>query len=269
MNYGADNLWKPLKSVILAKPEYYSIPEPINQWQEKFRGTEDRELARSQHEGLVRTLKDNGVQCHFLEPVKGATEQKDVRDIGIISSKGAIAGHFAKDIRMGEVASFILFCVENKIPLLKYGIPFEGGDLFLVDEEHCYIGSGKRSSTRPNELESLLNRKVHIVHHISSHHLDAIFNFARPDLIVLHPKYIAEEEIVKGKDVIEMDDNDIWLMSANFLLLDKDKVLADSQCKRINNELSKRGIEVVEIDVSELKKNGGSIRCMTLPLLRE
>jgi len=199
----------------------------------------------------------------------GATEQKDTRDIGVISSKGAIAGHFKKNIRMGEVASFIKFCVENKIPLLKYGIPFEGGDFFFIDEAECIVGIGQRTEMRTNEIESLLERNVRTVHHISSHHLDGYFNIISPSLVVASSKYLAEQEFFKGKDVIELDDNDIWDMSSNFLLLEESRILADSGCHEFNKKLRAKGVDVVEVDVSELKKNGGSIRCMTLEILRD
>ncbi len=127
MKFGADNLFKKLRSVLVARPVNYGIDIPINIWQEKYVGQIDKTLAVKQHDGMVEALEKEGVRCHFLDPISGATEQKDTRDIAVISSKGGIAGHFKKDIRMGEVASFIKFCVENGIPLLKYGIPFEGG----------------------------------------------------------------------------------------------------------------------------------------------
>lgn len=84
-----------------------------------------------------------------------------------------------------------------------------------------------------------------------------------------HRGYLAEQEYLNGKDVIELDDADIWNMSSNFLLLEKNRVLADSGCRDFNDKLRAKGIEVLEVDISELKKNGGSIRCMTLPILRD
>lgn len=156
MRFGADNLFKKLRSVLVCKPINYDIRTPINMWQEKYMGKIDKELAMKQHEKMVEVLKNESVSCYFLEPVKGATEQKDVRDIGIISKEGAIAGHFKKDIRMGEVASFIKFSVENGIKLLKYGIPFEGGDFFFIDERRCLVGIGQRTEMRTNEIETLL-----------------------------------------------------------------------------------------------------------------
>jgi N-dimethylarginine dimethylaminohydrolase len=268
MKFGADNLFNKLRSVLVCKPENYSIQTPINMWQEKHVGNTNNKLALKQHADMVDALQKEGVDCYFLEPTKGATEQKDVRDLGIISKYGAIAGHFKKDIRLGEVASFIKFCVENDIKILKYGIPFEGGDFFFVDESQCLVGIGPRTDMRPNEVETLLNRKIDIIHHSSSHHLDAFFNIISPTLVVAYTKYLAEKEFLQGKKIIELTDDDIWKMCSNFLLLEGNKILADAGCHEFNKKLEKEGVEVIEVDVSELKKNGGSIRCMTLPILR-
>src|SRR3989338_4399016 len=269
MKFGADNLFKKLRSVLVCRPENYSIETPINMWQERHVGSIDHKLAMQQHEDMVSALEKEGVMCYFLEPIKGATEQKDSRDLGVISKNGAIAGHFKKDIRLGEVASFIKFCVENDIKILKYGIPFEGGDFFFVDASECIVGIGPRTDMRPNEIETLLNRKINIIHHSSSHHLDAFFNIVSPTLVVAYTKHLAEKEFLHGKKIIELDDNDIWNMSSNFLLLEENKILADLGSHAFNKKLEKEGIEVIEVDVSELKKNGGSIRCMTMEISRE
>ena len=81
--------------------------------------------------------------------------------------------------------------------------------------------------------------------------------------------YFAEKEFLKGKEVIELNEKDVWSMSSNFLLLEENSILADIGCHQFNKKLEKRGIDVIEVDVSELKKNGGGIRCMTLELFRE
>lgn len=118
------------------------------------------------------------------------------------------------------------------------------------------------------KLKHCLKVKVELIHHISSHHLDAIFNIVSKDLVVAHRGYIAEQEYLKDKDIIELTDKDIWDMSSNFLLLEENRVLADANCHQFNKKLKAKGVEVIEVDVSELKKNGGSIRCMILPILR-
>ena len=84
MKFGADNLFKKLRSVLVSKPINYDIAIPINTWQEKYVGKIDKALAIKQHDDMVEALEKEGVRCHYLEPIIGATEQKDTRDIGVV-----------------------------------------------------------------------------------------------------------------------------------------------------------------------------------------
>ena len=269
MNIGADNLFKKLRSVIVAEPTYYEINEPLNTWQEKYQSQNlDVDLAIRQHQNMVKAMEGLGVKCHYLKSIPGATEQKDVRDLGVITSKGAIIGHFNHSVRIKEVSAFIEFLSENNIEILKYGMPFEGGDFFLYDETTCLVGSGNRSNIRVDELKSIIDKDVLILNHVSSHHLDALFNIISKDLVVMNKGYIADNIFTKKMEVVEIDEKDVEEMSANFIVIDEGIILAEASCQLFNERLRRKGIKVHEVDLSELKKNGGSIRCMTLPLLR-
>ena len=47
------------------------------------------------------------------------------------------------------------------------------------------------------------------------------------------------------------------------------KLLAYLINKKVNEELRKRGFEIIEVDITEIIKSGGSFRCCTLPIHRE
>ncbi len=274
MNFGADNLFKKLRCVLLAKPVYYDIIASINPWQEKWIGKIDKKLAMKQHKNMSDALEKEGIKCYFLEPFKGRTDQKDSRDIGLISSKGAVVASLKESARKGEDIKFVKFCKENKIPILNKNIDirFEGGDFFFVDQNTCLLGIGPRTQLDAKIIKKLLDKSdLKLFYHKSPHHLDAIFNIISKDLVVCHKKSLDEKSLgyLKGKKIVQISDEDIETMSANFLLIKENKILADQGCHKFNKKLEKEGVEVIEVDVSELKKDGGSIRCMTLPILRE
>ena len=267
MEYGADNCFKQLRSVLLCKPDNYNIGKPLNMWQERYKGKVDFDLARRQYEIMVEELNGAGVKCNFLAPIDGAIEQKDTRDLGLISSRGAIFGSFKRKIRHLEVQEFQRFLNKNKIKVIGKK-PFEGGDFFFINDSLMLIGVGIRTDIKAKEIEHLLNRKIEVVHHSASHHLDAFFNFASEDLVVAYKDGIKDKDFLKGKDVVALSKKDMWNMCSNFLLIKENKILADSGCHEFNKKLEKKGVEVIETDVSELKKNGGSVRCMTLEIER-
>jgi len=276
VEFGADDLFKKLRDVLLAKPLYFDIVTLETPWQRKWAGKLNRNLAMEQHENMCVVLKNEGVKCHFLPIVEKDPDQKDIRDVGIISSKGAIvATQKHIDVKDGETEAFMKFCDENNIPVLNknYKIRFEGGDFFFVDELTAIIGIGARTEFVSAEaIQKLLNKpNMQIIPHKVSHHLDGAFNIISKNLVVLDERYVNVEYFpyIKNNKIISTSGEDFMTMPTNFLLLNENKILADSNCHRFNRILEREGVEVVEVDVSELKKNGGSIRCMTLPILRK
>lgn len=272
MKFGADNLFKKLRAVLVAKPLYFDIATLETPWQKKWFGQLDRTLAIKQHENMCITLENEGVKCHFLNPVKGDSDQKDSRDVGIISSKGAVvATQKHMDVKKGEDIAFIEFCDQNNISVLNRGlkIRFEGGDFFFIDETIAILGIGVRTEESAKIIQKLLNRPIQFIRHKSPHHLDGIFNVISKNLVVCNRRYLDEKIFLylKGKQIIPA--LDVESMPTNFLLLEENKILADLGCHEFNKKLEKEGVEVIEVDVSELKKNGGGIRCMTLPIFRE
>jgi len=209
-------------------------------------------------------------------PVKGDPDQKDTRDVGIISSKGAIvATQKHTEVKTGEATAFIEFCERHDIPVLNrdWSIQFEGGDFFFLDETTAMVGVGARTQPEgARAVQALLNiPDFQVIPHQVAHHLDGAFNIISKEMVVLDERYINVSDFpyLKDQRIISVSEEDPMSMPANFLLLRENKILADAGCHAFNQKLAKEGVEVIEVDVSELKKNGGGIRCMTLPVLRK
>jgi len=67
MRFGADHLFKKLRSVLVSKPINYGIDVPINVWQERHVGNVDKALAIRQHDHMVEVLKREGVAHSTLK----------------------------------------------------------------------------------------------------------------------------------------------------------------------------------------------------------
>ena len=57
--------------------------------------------------------------------------------------------------------------------------------------------------------------------------------------------------------------------AVNCLAVRPGRVLISEGCPRTRERLQAAGVESIEIDYSEIRKNGGGIHCSTLPLVRE
>jgi N-dimethylarginine dimethylaminohydrolase len=69
-------------------------------------------------------------------------------------------------------------------------------------------------------------------------------------------------------DLIPVTRDEQQMLGTNVLSLSPDTVVSRLASTRINAEMRKRGINVIELPYSEPPKTGGSFRCCTLPLHR-
>ena len=72
-----------------------------------------------------------------------------------------------------------------------------------------------------------------------------------------------------GKDnILEISLNEMSEMKCNFLSIDTNIVVSEKSFSNLNSWLRGFGILVEEINYKEISKQGGLLRCSTLPLKR-
>ena len=70
-------------------------------------------------------------------------------------------------------------------------------------------------------------------------------------------------------DIIPVEEQAIFEHGCNLQALGNRKVISLKRNTYVNEELRKRGMEVIELDITEILKAGGGSHCMTFPLIRE
>ena len=73
----------------------------------------------------------------------------------------------------------------------------------------------------------------------------------------------------KGVDLIELSDEELHVCTPNLLPVGPGRVIVSAVNLNTTKELRKRGIEVIELDLTEFAKGGGGPTCLTLPLIRD
>ncbi|TWD99378.1 N-dimethylarginine dimethylaminohydrolase [Neobacillus bataviensis] len=265
-----------LKKVVLCSATYMTIREPINETQKQFlKENIDTELAKKQHQQLVQTLKDNGVEVLLLTPSEKYPEQVFTRDIGFTLGNQVFVAHMAHDVRQGEEQPLIDLLEKELITytnLLEDKI--EGGDV-LIDRNTVYIGVSNRTNKKAIEhLQSLLPTfEVITVPFTDTYlHLDCVFNILSEDEALIFPGEIDEDKlkILSSRyNLIKVSEEEQATLGTNVLSIGNKRVLSLPINKEVNKKLKDRGYEVIEVDISEIIKSGGAFRCCTMPILRE
>jgi N-dimethylarginine dimethylaminohydrolase len=267
--------YHPLQVVILCEPQHMSIDEIINETQKHYvEENIDKALAVKQHAVFVQALRSCGIEVMLLPHVEKYPEQVFTRDIGFTLGKRLFVSHMGSGIRQGEDNILIHWLREHDYPFHNLNQDcIEGGDI-LIDQDTVYVGvSGRTSTNAVDNLKELLPdfEVVPIPIRRSYLHLDCVFNVLSPtEALVFSPALRQKELILLSEryELIEVNKSEQFKMGTNVLSVGHKKVFSLPVNQEVNKQLCNRGYEVIEVDISEIIKSGGSFRCCTLPLLR-
>jgi N-dimethylarginine dimethylaminohydrolase len=269
------NEYDPLKRVILCQPQYMTIREVINETQREFKD-EGIHIKRAleQHREFVRTLETNGIEVVLLPYHKKFPEQVFTRDIGFTLGQTIFVAKMAHDVRIGEEDVLRQWLDDEEMSYFNLAEDrIEGGDV-IIDGETIYVGLSNRTHQEAVEhLQSILIQfDVKAIPFKEKYlHLDCVFNVVSPDVALIYPPALTKEDIdlfSSRYELIEVSEDEQYTLGTNVLSIGDKKILSLPINKQVNQKLRNRGFEVIEVDITEIIKSGGSFRCCTLPILR-
>lgn len=265
-----------LKRVILCEPQYMAIRQVINDTQKEFKDEGIHiERALEQHKIFVQTLRDYGVDVILLPPDQAYPEQVFTRDIGFTLGQTIYVAEMAHDVRIGEEQILKGWLEEEEISYYNLvGDHIEGGDV-MIDRDTIFIGVSNRTNEATIlHLQKLISDfEVVAVPFTEKYlHLDCVFNIISPSEALFYPGAFTKKEIDflgARYDLIEVSEEEQFQLGTNVLSIGNKKILSLPVNTKVNSEIRNHGFEVIEVDITEIIKSGGSFRCCTLPLLRE
>lgn len=264
-----------LKQVILCEPQHMTIRDVINDTQKHFKDEGIHiKKAMEQHKNFVKTLRQHDVEVILLPVKDHFPEQVFTRDIGFTLGQTIFVADMANRVRKGEEDVLKEWLENEKISYYNLvGDMIEGGDV-IIDRKTIYIGLSNR--TNQNAIDHMQNllpefEVVNIPFIEKFLHLDCVFNIISENEGLIFPEALEDKEIQflsSRYDLIEVSKEEQFTLGTNVLSIGNKKVISLPVNENVNNQLRKRGYEVIEVDITEIIKSGGSFRCCTLPLLR-
>ncbi|MDG0765872.1 dimethylarginine dimethylaminohydrolase family protein [Bacillus halotolerans] len=264
-----------LKKVILCKPEHMTIKDVINETQKHFE--EDNiqvKTAKEQHKRLVEELRSHSIEVILLPVQHGLPEQVFTRDIGFVIGEKAFLSSMTEPIRQGEEPVIKEFFHNQGIPYTRMlDTSIEGGDV-VIDGDTVYVGISQRTDISAvgqlqEELPEYTITPVPL--HEKFLHLDCVFNIISESEALIYPEALPQQEVdmlAERYNLIEVPENEQFTLGTNVLSIGRKTIISLPGNRHVNRELSKRGYHIIEIDLSEIIKSGGSFRCCTMPLIR-
>lgn len=275
-----------LRSVIIGYPDTFVMPEPINAKHEIFhpdhpeRPTRDRLIP--EFDAFRAALEYCGVEVLQPVDVPGVPDQLTPRDIGFVLGDTFLISSMTTDCRRDEwqgIRHILDEIPDDRIMRVPDDVTVEGGDIIL-DRGTLYVGLSERTSIEGAEwlrehyawryrVQLVPLKELH--HDEDVLHMDCTFLPVGEHHCLIYPPGFHQMPkcIEHNYEWIEITKEEQFELGTNVLSISPTQVISRSSASRINAELRKIGLEVVEVPFDETPKGGGSFRCSSLPLVRE
>jgi len=280
MSWKVDSETGRLRDVLLCKPVNYQWIDTNAVVHETLIAGAPPDAARRarQFAELEAALIQAGVNLHYTVPEAHLPYQVYTRDSSQTTPWGPVLTQLAMKQRRGEYASILKFHGGGFYKYANIGT-VEGGDIHVVQPGLLMVGySGVRTTAEGaaqfGGFFSEHGWEVKLVP-FAEHflHLDVLFCMATPRLAVACIDVLGEEfeQFLAGRQikVLRASYPEVMAMSCNLLSLGDDRVISPVHSVRLNAALRAEGVEVLDPELDEFSRGGGSVHCMTMPLLRD
>jgi N-dimethylarginine dimethylaminohydrolase len=282
MKFHVDSETGRLRDVLLCRPDHYHWIDTnaVAHATIASGAANDPSRLPAQYKELEAALTQAGVTLHHTVPEKQLPYQVYTRDSSQTTPWGPILTQLAMPQRRGEYASLLNFHAPHG-GFHKYATAgtVEGGDIHIIRPGLLVIGhSGVRTTAEgAKQFAGFFTEQGWEVKLIpfAEHflHLDVLFCMATPRLAVACIDVLGEEfeTFLAERQIrtIRASYAEVMAMSCNLLSLGDDRVISPAHSRRLNAALKAEGVEVFDPELDEFARGGGSVHCMTMPLLRD
>jgi N-dimethylarginine dimethylaminohydrolase len=253
----------------MTPPDFFAVEYAINPWMDV--GTPvDAHLARAQWDALHQTYLRLGHHVDVIEPVPGLPDMVYAANGGFIARGIAVVARFRFAERAGESRAYSQWMSSlGYRPVATRHVNEGQGDLLMVGDT-VLAGYGFRTDRRAHpEIAAALGLPIVSLELVDPrfYHLDTALAVLDDHTIAFYPP--AFSSAAQGQlralfpHAIVVGSADAYVLGLN-VVSDGLHVVLPSAATGFATQLREAGFEPVGVDLSELLKGGGSIKCGTL-----
>jgi N-dimethylarginine dimethylaminohydrolase len=271
---------------VMVRPDHFRIDYAINPYMD-LAAQPDRRRAMAQWVGLVSTIEGLGATVEVVSQRADAPDMVYAMNLGLgvvrVDGSGPVKGHVVMshmryaERRMETLSAQPWF--ERSGRTTSYvgregvGAHLEAGDVFAWGDA-LVAGFGPRTEELAlKHLAGDLGVRVRGVRltHPAMYHLDLAFCPLDDRRAMVAPGAFdaaSAEALLElvPEPLVLTDAEALTTFCANSIVIGHTVVMPAGSPERVRSALVGWGFEVVEVDVSEFHKGGGSVRCLTNPV---
>lgn len=257
----------------MSPPDHFEVAYAINPWM-SAEGQVDRELARRQWEALYGEIARR-TEVSLIPPVQGLPDLVFTANAAFVWGKLALTAHYKHPERQGEEPHAERWFADHGYEVVRpHPTFFEGAGDALVHGDRVLAGYRLRTDIAAHRLITERTGLPVLALELAEphfYHIDVCVCPLEDGSVIYYPGAFDEY----GLRVIEAnvaEDKRIMVTRAearqfacNAVNVGQ-TVFLNAGSSRLVGLLDERGFEVVEVDLSEFIKAGGSAKCLTLRL---
>ncbi len=258
---------------LMCRPDHFDVRYAINPWMDPSAPV-DRARALAQWDDIRLAFTALGHRVDVLPAEPDLPDMVFAANGAIVRRGRALGSRFAYPQRAPEAAAHARWLRAAGLDPVPAQHVLEGeGDLLVVGER-VLAGSGFRTDARAHaQAGEVLGVEVVPLELVDPryYHLDTCLAVLGDDAIALYPPAFsaASRRLLQAlyPDAIEVDVHDAAVLGLN-AVSDGKNVLLSAEAERLAEQLAAAGYRPVPLEVSELRKAGGGVKCCTLELHR-
>ena len=262
-------------AVLMCAPTHFDVLYAINPWMDPSVPT-DTDKAVSQWRELRDTYTRLGIVVHEIPAEAGLPDMVYAANGALVVDSIAYTASFLFPERQPEASAYAAWLAGAGYEVVEATEVNEGEGDFLVVGDVILAGTGFRSTIASHrEVKRTFGRDVVTLMLVRPeyYHLDTALAVldARPghEVIAYLPSAFAPVSLAELErrfpDAILVDEDEAAMLGLNVVSNGRDVVLP-ARATKFAAALAERGFNPVGIDLSELLKGGGGVKCCTLAL---
>lgn len=255
----------------MCRPDHFAVRYAINPWMDVSVPV-DRELALSQWEALRRTYLDLGHEVDVVPSLPGQPDMVFAANGGVVLGGRALGARFAHAERAAEGPAYAAWLRGRGVAVHDPEHVGEGEGDFLVVGDRVLAGTGFRTAPAAHEEAArVLGAEVVTLRLVDPryYHLDTAVAVLADDDVAYVPGAFDAEGVAALERLfphaLVVGDADAAVLGLN-AVSDGLHVVLPAAAAQMAADLAARGYVPVPVDLSELLKGGGSVKCCTLEL---
>jgi N-dimethylarginine dimethylaminohydrolase len=259
--------------ILMSPPDFFTVAYAINPWMTQ--GAVDVDLAKRQWENLYNAIqKHAGAEVHLMPAVDGLPDLVFTANAAFVHQDVAIVAHYKHAERQPEEPYCVQWFKDNgyRVVSMPRDLYFEGAGDALIWRDRVFSGYKTRTDILSHHIitkeTGLPVLSMELIDQ-RFYHIDVCICPLYNDYFIYYPDSFDEYGLrVIEANVPEEKRIPVTAVEANRFACNavniNETVLFNQGSDRLAGELRDRGFNVIQVDLSEFLKAGGSSKCLTL-----